>query len=247
MRDLKFTKDHVYAEFEESENTENIKSGEPLGVVFGKIAKWISESKEWQTDIADIPCQWWVDDEGTKQGFTAGNENTASGQFSVAIGSYNTASHLYSVAIGEHNTASGEYSVAIGSYNTASNPYSLAVGENNDVGSPYSFAFGRHNYITAGDHCTCIGEYLTAYYDNQTIIGKYNNYDDDCAFSIGNGTDEYNRSNALTVDWDGNAVFAGDVTATMTDGSTISLIDIFNRIGTVEEQLATLVTPEETA
>lgn len=53
MRDLKFTKDHVYAEFEESENTENIKSGEPLGVVFGKIAKWISESKEWQAHIQE--------------------------------------------------------------------------------------------------------------------------------------------------------------------------------------------------
>ncbi|MGN0507599.1 MAG: hypothetical protein ACI4GX_00045 [Ruminococcus sp.] len=46
MKDLKFTKEHVCVEFEESENAGNIKSGEPLGVIFGKIAKWISESNE---------------------------------------------------------------------------------------------------------------------------------------------------------------------------------------------------------
>lgn len=345
MRDLKFTKDHVYAEFEEPENTENIKSGEPLGVVFGKIAKWISESKEWQADIANIPCQWWVDDEGTKQGFTAGNENTASGLCSAAIGYDNTASGYHSfalgtgliasgenqtvigknneeepysyifiigngenssdedrsnamavdlygnieisggiktlgmsndlyehefdlensggilglIAMGDRNGAYGLYSVAIGTSSCAHGSHSLSIGENCRCSGDYSIAIGKncstgdgtyigHHAISMGENNTSngtnsvtIGYELIANFNNQTVIGKYNNYDNDCAFVIGNGTDAYsNRSNALTVDWDGNAVFAGDVTATMTDGSTISLIDIYNRLKNIEERLAAL-------
>lgn len=38
----------------------------------------------------------------------------------------------------------------------------------------------------------------------QTAIGKYNANDSNNAFEIGNGTSNSARSNALTVDWDGN-------------------------------------------
>jgi hypothetical protein len=39
---------------------------------------------------------------------------------------------------------------------------------------------------------------------------------------VGNGIDENNRSNAHTVDWDGNAWFAGSLTF---NGQTITNID----------------------
>lgn len=63
----------------------------------------------------------------------------------------------------------------------------------------------------AGSFSTVIGESLFASGDRQTVIGKYNVEDtnDEYALIIGNGTDDQNRSNALTVDWTGKINAAG--------------------------------------
>ena len=57
----------------------------------------------------------------------------------------------------------------------------------------------------AGAFSTIIGEMLLASGDRQLVTGKYNVEDtnDDYALIIGNGSDDSNRSNALTVDWNG--------------------------------------------
>jgi microcystin-dependent protein len=62
----------------------------------------------------------------------------------------------------------------------------------------------------------------------QLILGKYNKQDNDKAFIIGNGTADNTRSNALTVDWNGNVIgqamagiiqmYAGAATQTITSG-----------------------------
>ena len=57
-----------------------------------------------------------------------------------------------------------------------------------------------------------IGEELYANNDNQLSIGRYNlNNDDPLAFAIGNGANDTDRSNAFTVDWDGNTEIAGNL------------------------------------
>ena len=63
----------------------------------------------------------------------------------------------------------------------------------------------------AGSFSTVIGESLFASGDRQVAIGKYNVEDvnDEYALIIGNGTDDQNRSNALTVDWTGKINTAG--------------------------------------
>lgn len=63
----------------------------------------------------------------------------------------------------------------------------------------------------AGSFSTVIGESLFATGDRQTALGKYNVEDanDEYALIIGNGTDDQNRSNALTVDWTGKINTAG--------------------------------------
>ena len=50
--------------------------------------------------------------------------------------------------------------------------------------------------------------------DYQHVSGKYNIADNNKAMIIGNGVDKDNRSNALTVDWDGNVETSGIVKAT---------------------------------
>ena len=60
--------------------------------------------------------------------------------------------------------------------------------------------------------------------DYQHIQGKFNVSDSTKAFIIGNGTDVDHRSNALTVDWSGNADIAGDLTTGVTLTTTAQTV-----------------------
>lgn len=110
-----------------------------------------------------------------------GNGNITSGSYAHAEGRGNTASGLLSHAEGRLNTASGQNAHVEGSNNTVSGHCSHAEGYGN-----------------------------IASYDTTHVQGKYNmtgNY----AHIVGNGTSDTARSNAHTLDWNGNAWFAGDV------------------------------------
>ena len=65
--------------------------------------------------------------------------------------------------------------------------------------------------------------------DNTHIQGKYSLIDGDYAHVVGNGTSDSDRSNAHTLDWKGNATFAGDVKATDAVGNTVSLLDVASK------------------
>lgn len=87
----------------------------------------------------------------------------------------------------------------------------------------------------AGSFSTVIGESLFASGDRQTVIGKYNTEDtnDEYALIIGNGTDDQNRSNALTVDWTGKLSAAGGYGGlVVTEDVTISITYAAGTIGT---------------
>ena len=45
MKDIKIAKDKVTCDFEEAENFENIKSGESIGTIFGKVQRWFNNLK----------------------------------------------------------------------------------------------------------------------------------------------------------------------------------------------------------
>ena len=45
MKDLRFTKEHIYCDFDDSQSDENIKSGESLGVIMGKIKRFFEKFK----------------------------------------------------------------------------------------------------------------------------------------------------------------------------------------------------------
>lgn len=196
-----------------------------------------------------------------------GMNNTANGSNSVCIGTGLTTSRDNQTVIGKYSHSSDDFAFAIGN-GTGEHAWSDALivdwsgnlyisggiktlnSAGIDSSSECLLSLGSDN-TTSGHQSVALGDNLIASSQYQTVIGTNNKEDTSnrYIFIIGNGksSGDKDRTNALTVDWDGNAVFAGDVTATMTDGSTISLIDIFNRIGTVEEQLATLVTPGGTA
>lgn len=202
------------------------------------------------------------------QSITVGNSNIANGAFSAVIGNQCKSYCEFGVAIGstcivgdENNTTSGKYSVAIGagcraqsSYSmtfgascTVSGDYSFAGGAINNVSGPYSVAMGELN-TASGENSVSIGKGLIAVGDTQTALGRFNvdetEFDMRNLFVLGNGTDANNRSNAMAVDVAGNLNMNRDVVANAFGGSPISLVELSNRIGVVEEKLAKLVTPE---
>lgn len=119
-----------------------------------------------------------------------GCKNIASGDYSHAEGSNNTASGYYSHAEGYKNIASGDESHAEGLNNTASGDKSHAEGAYNKASGYATHVQGKYNII----------QQVTG----PSYLGKY-------CHIVGNGTSETARSNAHTLDWNGNAWFAGDV------------------------------------
>ena len=104
---------------------------------------------------------------------------------------------------GNHNTASGIFSHAEGAQTTASGDHSHAEGAQTTASHDSSHAEGSGT-TTSGDY--------------QHVQGRYNIVDDDAhnyAHIVGNGSSD-KRSNAHTLDWYGNAWYAGSVECTKT-------------------------------
>ena len=155
--------------------------------------------------------------------------NIATGQYSHAEGTMTEAHGNYSHAEGNGTTAIGEYSHAEGAHTqatgrashsegwstTASGWYSHAEGTSTTAEGDSSHAEGNFNYAI-GDNSHVEGTYNKAHGDCQHVQGKHAIPDEEGRYAhiVGNGEYAQNRekdSNAHTLDWDGNAWFAGDV------------------------------------
>ena len=121
---------------------------------------------------------------------------SASGEDSHAEGFYTEASGSFSHAEGSSTTASGEGSHAEGFYTEASGDYSHAEGASTEA---------------SGEHSHAEGTWTIASGSNSHAQGKFNISNTTYADVIGNGTSDTKRSNAYTMDWKGNAWFAGDI------------------------------------
>ena len=134
-----------------------------------------------------------------------GEDNLALGDYSHAEGCQTTANGFASHAEGGGTTANGFDSHAEGGGTTASGYYSHAEGNNTTASGQSSHAEGFDT--------TASGNY-------SHVQGKYNIKDTSNKYAdiIGNGTIT-KRSNAATVDWSGNAWFAGDVYTGSTSGT----------------------------
>lgn len=75
------------------------------------------------------------------------------------------------------------------------------------------------NTTASGDYSHVEGFYTVASGVIQHAQGKYNILDTTSAHIIGNGASDGARSNAHTIDWSGNAWFAGDVYTGSTSGT----------------------------
>lgn len=144
-----------------------------------------------------------------------GANTTASGSCSHAEGYKTTASYHYAHAEGFQTTASGGYGAHAEGYNTvASGNNSHAEGSNTTASSTGSHVEGESS-IASGTNSHAEGCATIAASEAQHVQGKYNVEDADNVYAhiVGNGESNDVRSNAHTIDWSGNAWFAGDIRA----------------------------------
>lgn len=145
-----------------------------------------------------------------------GIDTTASGWVSHAEGDGTTASGDYSHAEGKDTTASGYYSHAEGFGTTASAYYSHAEGYDTIAQGQSSHAEGQRTSAN-GDYSHAEGNSTLANSYSQHVQGTYNIEDNDNKYAhiVGNGVlyadGSVTRSNAHTLDWQGNAWYAGEV------------------------------------
>ena len=140
-----------------------------------------------------------------KNSAVQGKETVASGQSSHAEGYQTAASGDNSHAEGNGTKASGFAAHAEGSNTVASNIYSHAEGIDTKATGPYSHAEGESTVASGTD---------------QHVQGRRNIKDenDKYAHIVGNGIST-EASNAYTLDWEGNAWFAGNVYVGSTSGT----------------------------
>ena len=141
-----------------------------------------------------------------------GSNTTANGIASHSEGDNTEALGNYSHAEGSSTIASGDYSHAEGSYTTASGECSHVEGGNTQATGDFSHAEGNGT-IASGENSHAEGSGTTASSQNQHVQGKYNIEDTEGKYAhiVGNGEDGKN-SNAHTLDWEGNAWYAGKLT-----------------------------------
>lgn len=163
-----------------------------------------------------------------------GNYTNAKGAYSHAEGSWTSANNDAAHAEGSRTRAEGVNSHAEGCETLASVPEAHAEGLSTSAKGAYSHAEGfstvaqgtsshaEGNSTNAyGDSSHAEGEGTIAQSQSQHVFGKYNNADSSANDSapygnyveiVGNGTDDTNRSNARTLDWEGNETLTGSLT-----------------------------------
>lgn len=153
---------------------------------------------------------------------------TTIGQYATAFGGYLTASGSYSHAEGYSSQASGNYSHAEGNSTTASGQY----GAHSEGGSTTASGNASHaegfGSTASGYYSHADGYYTTASHKSQHVFGEYNALDTSTAAAsargtyveiVGKGSSNSARSNARTLNWNGNEWIAG----TLTQGSSIEI------------------------
>ena len=163
-----------------------------------------------------------------------GNWPLAEGPYSTAIGYYTTATGTASTAFGDSTIALGNWSTAMGNLTTASGDGSTAMGAGTTASGTYSTAMGNGSTasglrsiamggsLASGTDSTAMGSSIAS--DRSSlVVGQFNllgstvtnsatNFSlENTAFVIGNGVDVNNRSDALTVLFDGTTTIAGDL------------------------------------
>ena len=150
---------------------------------------------------------------------TEGHATSTTASYAHAEGISTHAEGVGAHAEGESTYATGAKAHAEGTDTRASGSYSHAEGHHTKAVGEASHAEGYHANAN-GKYSHAEGQLTIAAGTAQHVQGKWNIEDTSVttekpygtyAHILGNGTSDSNRKNAHTIDWNGNAWFAGDI------------------------------------
>ena len=211
---------------------ENIKKIDEKYVPF-KLNNIVDGSGEYSIEIAD------------QETTTLGNHSAAMGYGTFVYGDYSHAEGFSSIGWGSV-TLSGDANATTYSLNSANS--AIEVGKILRYNNNYAkiIAYSPDNLtitldktlsseallnqsvtrienetVVSGKYSHAEGRGTLVFSDAQHVQGQYNISDSDNTYAhiVGNGTSSSRRSNAHTLDWDGNAWFQGDVYIGSTSGT----------------------------
>lgn len=144
--------------------------------------------------------------------FSPGKNSFSGGEGTLASGSASHAEGYYTSAQGDYSHAEGSTSIASGEAAHAEGGGSVAVGKNSHAEGTNCRASGEASHAEGKGTDANSGQHVQGKYNVEDRLGKY-------AHIVGNGTNTDTQSNAHTLDWSGNAWFAGDVYVGSTSGT----------------------------
>jgi hypothetical protein len=166
--------------------------GNPPASGTGIRMMWYPDKAAFRTGYVS-GSEWDKNSIGTYS-FASGHSSVASGDFSTAMGLNAVADGISSVALGTGPDALGDYSVAIGVSAKTTFSNSISIGTTTKAAGQYSTAMGAFT-VSNSYNCFALGRY------NDSITGssRFSWIDTDPLFLIGNGADNNNRNNAVTI------------------------------------------------
>ena len=143
---------------------------------------------------------------------TEGVDTSATSESSHAEGTQSQALFIAAHAEGNNTKAKGMASHSEGTGTLASGDYSHAEGNQTEARNGNSHSEGSGTIAAS---------------DNQHVQGKFNIIDTENKYAdiVGNGTGSSDRSNAYTLDWEGNANFSGTVSSNSKELATKEYVD----------------------
>lgn len=144
--------------------------------------------------------------------FSPGKNSFSGGEGTLASGSASHTEGYYTSAQGDYSHAEGSTSIASGEAAHAEGGSSVAVGKNSHAEGTNCRASGEASHAEGKGTDANSGQHVQGKYNVEDRLGKY-------AHIVGNGTNTDTQSNAHTLDWSGNAWFAGDVYVGSTSGT----------------------------
>lgn len=151
------------------------------------------------------------------------NTDVTAGNYTAAIGRDHKTTGSYSAAMGYGNTASGNHAMSLGKDSTAKGYASQTQGIGLVANGFAQHVSGAYNVADTGGQG-----------GDDNTKGQY-------VEIVGNGNGINSRSNARTLDWSGNEVLAGTITAAGVNLNTaVSALQTAVDIATVEQTMAYL-------
>lgn len=169
---------------------------------------------------------------------SVGTSNTLAENLCTTIGMYCKATNAGTLAVGYYAEATGQHSQAFGNSSKAIGDWSFAQGNGAQANGAYSYANGSATKSN-GDysHAEGYGTIASGIYQHAQGIANIEDTENKYLHIVGNGVKKippngngfyFERSNAHTIDWDGNGWFAGSVEGkalilTSPDGSRFNI------------------------